>query len=197
MSVQLSFFTGDAQPPGIDALEGLLAGPGQLVRRDRSARLSLVLADGWRADAVQVAFEARGLAPERRDAAGERSSARLVTVRTAFDDRLAVLAARWTRGAMKRPPTDLVLDGPRIRLWTVAAGEPTPGGYLLRLAGVDADGWGTCGGALAAAGLTGTLVGPRAGGPAVRITGRRRLSRLRESAGEPPPGGAAQWPAAG
>ena len=47
-------------------------------------------------------------------------------------------------------------------------------------------------------GLPATLLGPRAGGPAYRIVGRRRLGRLVELVGDPPveaPAGA--WPGGG
>jgi len=37
-------------------------------------------------------------------------------------------------------------------------------------------------------GISGALVGPRAGGPAYRVVGQRRLHRLRELVGDPPPG---------
>jgi hypothetical protein len=46
--------------------------------------------------------------------------------------------------------------------------------------------WEPAGAALAGMGIAGTFVGPRAGGPAYRITGRRRSARLREYVGEAP-----------
>ncbi len=39
-----------------------------------------------------------------------------------------------------------------------------------------------------AVGLTGAVIGSRGGGPGVRVVGRRRLGRLVELLGEPPPG---------
>ncbi|MDT4987693.1 MAG: hypothetical protein QOI74_1787 [Micromonosporaceae bacterium] len=67
-------------------------------------------------------------------------------------------------------------------------GDPTAGGD-------EALTWEIVGAGLAAAGLPAVLLTPRAGGPAYRIVGRRRLARLAELVGEAPagapPGG---WP---
>jgi hypothetical protein len=45
-------------------------------------------------------------------------------------------------------------------------------------------------------GIAPTLIGTRGARPALRISGRRRLSRLVENVGEPPDGAEAlsQWP---
>lgn len=50
-----------------------------------------------------------------------------------------------------------------------------------------ADNWVAVGDALAAVGLIAVFVGPKAGGPAYRIVGLRRVTRLAELVGEPPP----------
>jgi hypothetical protein len=115
-------------------------------------------------------------------------------VRTDFHAGLVPIARAWARGAVKVPPADLVLDGPRLRMWAVAAGSPDEHGYLLSLGESDDSAWQPIGAALAAAGFAATLLGPRAGGPAYRITGRRRLIRLRELVGDPPPGAERDWP---
>jgi hypothetical protein len=58
-----------------------------------------------------------------------------------------------------------------------------------------ADNWVAVGDALAAAGLIAVFVGPKAGGPAYRIVGLRRVTRLAELVGEPPVGAPqASWP---
>jgi hypothetical protein len=106
---------------------------------------------------------------------------------------------RWTSGAVKLPPLGLQLDGPRLRWWALAAGRGDPSGrgegYTLGLGSSDEQAWPAVGAALAAAGVPGTFVGPRGDGPAYRIVGRRRLSRLRELMGEPPTGvPTAAWP---
>ncbi len=78
-----------------------------------------------------------------------------------------------------------------------AGGEPDgAGAYTLRLGASGGESeWAVIGAALAASGLSAALLGPRAGGPAYRIAGRRRLGRLAELVGEAPaaaPAGA--WP---
>ena len=83
------------------------------------------------------------------------------------------------------PPTDLMLDGGRLRWWLIAAGTPDPLGWMLKLNPVEAV-WSAAGSALAAAGVSGAFLGPRGEGPAYRLTGKRRLSRLRELVGDPP-----------
>lgn len=190
MSGQLSFFTAGALPPAVDDLEGLLAGPGQLVRRGAQARVGVVVRESWRAVVLLAAFGERGLAGEQAATIDG-----LPVVRTAFSAALVSIAGRWTRGARILPPDGFALDGPRLRLWAVAAGRGDPFGYALDLGGTDDGAWTAVGSALHDAGVPGTLVGPRAGGPAYRITGARRLGRLRELVGGPPAGAAAgDWP---
>jgi hypothetical protein len=186
---QLSLFTAGAQPPTVADLEGLLVGTGQIVRIGGTARLSVVLRDVWRAEAVLVAYADRGLHGERADTLDG------VSVRTPFSRHLLPVAERWVRGATKTMPTRWPLDGPRLRLWVVAAGGADTVGYLLRLSSSDTAIWDPAGAALAAAGLAATFLGPRGGGPAYRIVGRRRLARLREYVGDPPPGAVGpDWP---
>lgn len=190
MSGQLSFFTAGAVPPAVEDLEGLLAGPGQLVRRGAEARLGVVVAAPWRGAVLLDAFEERGLVGEQ---AVTHDGAPVV--RTGFSTALAGVAGRWSRGARIFPPDGFALDGPRLRLWAVAAGQADPYGYALRLGGTDDAAWTAVGSALHGAGVPGTLVGPRAGGPAYRITGSRRLTRLRELVGDPPTAASTRdWP---
>jgi hypothetical protein len=122
-----------------------------------------------------------------------------LAVRTAYTAALAPLAAAWLANPPKSPPPGFYLDGRRLRLWVAAAGSQDPPGFLLRLGTSDEAIWDPVGGALAAAGLPAVLVGPRAAdnaaGPAYRIIGRRRLARLSELVGEPPPAApAGAWP---
>jgi hypothetical protein len=109
-------------------------------------------------------------------------------VRTAFEPSLLGLSELWSGGGAKRAPRALMLDGPRLRFWAAAAGRSHVSGYLLALGPNDEPVWPVVGSALAAAGLTAVFVGPRADGPAYRITGVRRLDRLRELVGEAPDG---------
>jgi hypothetical protein len=99
------------------------------------------------------------------------------------------------RGAVKRPPRGFFLDGRRLRLWFIAAGRIVPLGVTLGLGPSDEPAWPGVGSALAGAGIPAALVGPRGGGPAYRIVGRRRLFRLIELLGErPSPVPAQAWP---
>ena len=188
--MQLSFFTAGAQTPEVADVEGLLAGPGQAVTVADEARVSVVADAEWRAAALLAAFAERGLGGSRSTTVEGHGA-----VRTDFSAALLPLARAWARGAMKAPPAGFVLDGPRLRLWAVAAGHGDDHGYVLPLGEADLASWEAVGAALAAAGLAAALIGPRAGGPAYRVTGRRRLVRLAELVGEPPPGADRRdWP---
>jgi len=186
---QLSFFSAAARAAQPNDVEGLLCGPGQIVRRGGLARVSVVV-DAERAEPLSSALREAGLSIEIVAAPGGQTS-----VRTSFDPALAALADAWSGAAGKRAPTAVALDGARLRLWAIASGGAHPGGYRLGLGAHDDSVWPTVGAALAAAGLAAVFVGPRADGPAYRIAGLRRLDRLRELVGDPPDGvPAADWP---
>jgi hypothetical protein len=187
---QLSLFGVAAVEPSPADLAGLLAGPGQVVRMGGTARVSIVVDAAWRVHVLVAELARRGLAATWVTSADEH-----LGVRTSYATTLAPLAAAWLRGAVKRPPAHFHLDGPRMRLWVAAAGSVEPLGFLLRLGASDEACWEPVGAALAAAGLPAILLGPRAGGPAYRITGRRRLVRLAELVGDRPPATPpGQWP---
>lgn len=191
MPGQLSFLTAGVRPPTVADLEGTLLGVAQLVRLGGTARLSVLVDAPWRVSQLQAAYVERGLRSEA--APGEDEG--IVSVRTPFSRTLGPVAQRWVRGAVKAVPAGFVLDGPRLRMWVIGVGRRDEHGYLLRLSPHDPQVWEAAGAALARAGLAGTLVGPRAGGPAYRITGRRRLVRLGEYVGERPAGAPAEdWP---
>jgi hypothetical protein len=187
---QLSFFTAGVRPPAVDDLDGLLLGLAQLVRLGGTARLSVLVDQPWRVQAILTAYADRGLS-----GAALATEEGTTTVRTPFTKTLLPAAERWVRGAVKAVPPGFVLDGSRLRLWAVGAGRRDDHGYLFRLSPHDPAVWEPAGAALARFGLTATFLGPRADGPAYRVTGRRRLARLREFVGDPPPGAAdADWP---
>jgi len=101
----------------------------------------------------------------------------------------------WTRGAVQRPPPGIALHGRKLRLWVAAAGAPGGSRACLLGLGNEEEAWPAVGRALLNVGLRAELLGPRAGGPAYRIVGRRRLGRLAEMAGDPPPQApAGHWP---
>lgn len=191
MSDQISFFSADAAVPSYADVEGLLCGPGQFVRRDGAARVSVVVEDSWRIGALVHLFAQIGWAAEETIAEGNAPA-----VRSDFRPELAALADAWTLGAVKHPPAAFVLDGPRLRWWAAAAGRTDPQGYVLGLGPNDEPAWPAIGAALSGAGLPAAFIGPRADGPAYRIVGSRRIARLAELVGTPPDGVPIQaWPA--
>jgi hypothetical protein len=182
---QLSFYSADAREPCVADLAGLLCGPGQAVSfgRGTAARVSVVVAEPWRARALALSCAERGVHANVR-----RSEEGHPVVRTAFRADLAGLAGAWLRGAVKAVPDGFELDGSALRMWAVASGRVEATGYLL---GLDPHAAGThepLMAALARSGLPATLLGARSGGPALRVTGRRRLRRLAELVGPTPPG---------
>src|SRR5215470_9677376 len=58
---QLTLVSYGVLPPSVEDLEGLLLGPGQLARMGGTARLSVLVTDDWRRDALRAAFTERGL----------------------------------------------------------------------------------------------------------------------------------------
>lgn len=183
VSGQQSLFGTQARPPAAIDLEGLLAGAGQVVRLGGTARVSIVVDAAWRVRALLGECALRGLAATWEPSTVDGHFG----VRTAYSTALAPLGVAWLRGAVKRPPAGFNLDGPRLRLWVVAAGIPEgPTAFTLALGTNDEPAWNAVGEALAGAGIPAILLGLRAGGPAYRIVGRRRLARLVELVGDPP-----------
>ena len=192
---QLSFFTAESVPPAVADLSGVLAASGQIVLVGSSgaqgARLSVVVDQPWRASALADMIREAGLVAEI-----SRTDEDNPLVRTTVDPSLTTLAAEWTRGAVKTVPPRW-LPGPReLRAWTLAAGNPEGEHYLLGLDPHAPDTHSPLASALMRVGIAPTLIGTRGGRPALRISGRRRLSRLVENVGEPPDGAdaAARWP---
>ncbi|MCV7441343.1 hypothetical protein H7K33_03810 [Mycobacterium paraense] len=198
---QLSFFTAESVPPAVADLSGVLAASGQIVlvgapsenrgEGARLARLSVVVDHVWRASALAEMIRDAGLVAEIG-----RTDEDTPLVRTEVTPSLATLAAEWTRGAVKTVPPRW-LPGPReLRAWTLAAGNPEGDHYLLGLDPHAPDTHSPLASALMRVGIAPTLIGTRGGRPALRISGRRRLSRLVENVGEPPDGDEALslWP---
>lgn len=188
---QLSFFSAESVPPAVADLTGVLAATGQVVVVGGGARLSVVVEAVWRAAALADMMVAAGLKAEIT-----RTEEDTPLVRTAVDVRLVGIAAAWTRGAVKTVP-QAWLPGPReLRAWTLAAGAPEADRYLLGLDPHAPDTHSPLASALMRIGIAPTLIGTRGARPALRISGRRRLSRLVETVGEPPDGdeAVAAWP---
>ena len=178
---QLSFFSAESVPPAVSDLTGLLAAPGQVVVVGAGARLSVVVDRPWRAAALAEMIVEAGLEPEIA-----RTDENTPLVRTSVDPRLIGIASEWTRGAVKTVPPHW-LPGPReLRAWTLAAGTPEADRYLLGLDPHAPHTHSALASALMRVGIAPTLIGTRGVHPALRISGRRRLSRLVENVGEPP-----------
>jgi hypothetical protein len=188
---QLSFFSAESVPPAVTDLTGVLAASGQVVQVGSGARLSVVVDRPWRAEALAEMMDDAGLTPEI-----SRTEEDTPLVRSGVDSRLLVIAADWTRGAVKTVPPQW-LPGPReLRAWVLAAGTPEADRYLLGLDPHAPDTHSPLASALMRVGIAPTLIGTRGARPAVRVSGRRRLSRLVENVGEPPDDVEAlsQWP---
>ena len=188
---QLSFFSAESVPPAVTDLTGVLAAAGQAVMVGGAARLSVVVDSDWRAAALADMITAAGLQAEIT-----RTDENHPLVRTAVDPRLLGIAGDWTRGAVKTVPPQW-MPGPReLRAWTLAAGSPDADRYLLGLDPHAPDTHSSLASALMRVGIAPTLIGTRGARPALRISGRRRLSRLVENVGEPPDGpeALAAWP---
>jgi hypothetical protein len=188
---QLSFFSAESVPPAVSDLTGVLAGSGQVVLVGGGARLSVVVDRPWRAEALAEMIDDAGLVAEI-----SRTDEDTPLVRTLVDPRLLAIAADWTRGAVKTVPRQW-LPGPReLRAWVLAAGTPEADRYLLGLDPHAPDTHSPLASALMRVGIAPTLIGTRGVRPALRISGRRRLSRLVENVGEPPDGAEALslWP---
>jgi hypothetical protein len=186
---QFSLFGAAAAEPSLDDLDGVLLAGGKWVRNAGTARLSIVVADVWRADALAEEFEVRGVGgPDPIVPAEDGWS-----VRTAFAAQLAPSAARWSRGANEGPPAGLAVTAGGLRLWAIAAGVRDEIGYLLGTERVDTLLHLAAGAQLSRLGLAAVSIGVR-GGPGWRITSSRRLRRFAELVGEAPDLAGADWP---
>ena len=179
----MSLFSDQARAASPGDLAGLLCAQGRVQGGGgrTAARVSIVLGEQWRTGEIGRACAERGLPVARGvTQVGHHS------IRTAFVAGLLPLATAWTRGAVKSVPQSWQLDGAALRLWVLAAGAPDGRSYLL---GLDPHAPGTHAplvSALAEVGVTAARVS-QARGPALRVSGRRRLTRLAELVGEAPP----------
>lgn len=188
MSQQFSLFGAAAAEPALDDLAGVLLAGGHWVRNAGTARMSMVVADVWRADGLAAEFEARGLAADDAIVPAEGGW----SVRTPFTAELVAPAARWSRGANVGPPAGFVLTAGGLRLWTIAAGIRDEGGYLLGTDRPDSALHLVAGAQLSRLGLAAVSV--VRGSPGWRITSAKRLRRFAELVGAPPDLAGVDWP---
>lgn len=178
---QLALFDSDGAEASIDDVDGLLLGTGHVVRRDGKARVSVLVDEVWRAEVLCEELNRRDLQASYEI---NREDGGALLVGTALTERLLPIAQRWQpgrrRGALPR------LSSGSLRMWVVCSGRGTDAGYLLGLSPSEEGRWPKAGAALSDIGLTATLVGPRGGGPAYRVTSAKRLARLATLAGPRP-----------
>ena len=190
----MSLFSAEARPAGLADLAGLLCGPGRIERfgAGDTARFAVPLPYPDREPTLRAVAAARDVTL-RVDDSGE-------AVRSAYRRDLVPLAGAWTCAqGVKRVPADFQLDGATLRLWALAAGTPDlRGGYLLLLDPEAAHTHGPLVAATTRAGLPPARLAPGecgVPGPALRISGARRIERLTELVGPVPAGLAlADWP---
>jgi hypothetical protein len=180
---QLSLFSADLTPPRAQDLGGLLAAHGQLASSGGGCRLSILLTEGWRAKALLREFRVRDVSAEPLSETSDGE----VLLRSERLPLLVELAGQWTRGAVKSVPSALVAGPGLLRCWALAAGRPDDAGYLLGLDPRAPDTHEPLAGVLSRAGVAAVMVGVRVGGPALRVVGSRRRTRLAEMIGTPPP----------
>lgn len=193
---QLSFFSAESLPPSVTDLSGLLASTGQVVLTAAGARISVVVDRLWRAEAISDLVSQCGLVAEIG-----RSEEGRPLVRTASVPELSALASQWTKGAVKAMPPGWVPGSRELRAWVLAGGRTEADGerYLLGLDPHAPETHAPLAQALMRAGIAPTLIGTRGASPGLRITGRRRMSRLVENVGQPPENEDARtnWPTSG
>lgn len=193
---QFSLFAAESEPPTPADLAGLLAGPGQCVLSTDAARISVVVDGLWRAEAIAELMAECALPARRITTEIGRSEEGRPLVRTEPAPELWELGRSWVKGAAKAVPDGWVPGSRAQRAWALAAGRSVDGHYLLGLDPHAPHTHQPLAAALARSGIAAAIVGPRGGGPALRVTGHRRLARLAENIGEPPAGapGAGAWP---
>lgn len=200
---QFSLFGAAVAQPALDDLGGVLLAGGHWVRAadpatrgvgTPRARLSVVVAGRWRAEALADEFASRGVGGEPDAVVAAEGG---FAARTGFVAALAPLAAGWTRGANEGPPPGFALSAGGLRLWTIAAGrtdDAGTAGVLLGTGQPDGPIHREAGAQLARLGLAAVSVSSR-GGPGWRITSAKRIRRLAELVGPAPDGAGRNWPA--
>jgi hypothetical protein len=188
---QHSLFGAAASEPTLVDLDGVVLGGGLWVRQGDTARLSVVVAERWRADALAAEFALR-------DVGTPDAVVRAVGgygARSAFSANLAGSATRWSLGARQGPPPAFILSPGGLRLWAIVSGRSDPAGYLLGTARPDDAVHLACGAQLSRLGL-GAVSIPARGGPGWRVTSAKRIRRLAELLGDPPADAGTDWPLA-
>jgi len=192
---QLSFFGADTVPPALADLAGLLAAQGTMTVVDDGAVLSVQVDAQWRAAAIGRLIDAAGV--ECDIIAGDDG----FLVRTVPGESLLTLVRQWFHDSTKKVPDGWVPGSRAQRAWFLASGRKEVDGaqYVLGLDVLSPSTHAPLAQALMRAGIAPTLIGTHYGNPGLRISGRRRLTRLVENIGAPPDADDARdtWPHAG
>lgn len=176
-------FDSDGAEKSVDDVDGVLFGVGHVVRSGPRARVSVLVDEAWRAEQLCHELAQRDLTASYEISREDGSA---FVVRTDLTELLVPLADRWQQGRHRGPEPRLTSGG--LRLWVISGGRGVDNGFLLALPHTDEARWPRSGAALARLGLAATLVGPRGGGPAYRITSAKRLRRLATLVGARPDG---------
>lgn len=185
---QLSFFAADEHVPDPADLEGALAARGQSTLTDALAQVSVALDEPWRADVLVALLAEAGLDPARSEAAPDGRC----TVSTARSAALVPVVRRWRRGAVSAVPEGWSPSAGALRVWFLTAGRITPGGIVELGIDAGAEHHAPRRAALTAAlervGIRTTYVGPKGGGPLLRLGTARARTRLAQNIGAVPAG---------
>jgi hypothetical protein len=189
---QFSLFGAAVAEPTLADLDGVLLAGGHWARGPERARLSVVVADRWRAEELAREFARRGVGGDDAVVDAEVGA----SVRTDFTPALVARADRWLRGATETPPLGFELTPGGLRLWAVAAGRRDERGYLFATASAGDAVHRAAGAQLSRLGVAAVSIAVR-GGPGWRVTSAKRIRRLAELLGPPPEDGAPVWPLPG
>lgn len=175
---QMSLFSADTEDPVIDDLAGLLAAQGQSVHTSLGARVSVVVHAVWRAEEIAADIVATGL-----DAETLLSEEGSPIARTEANPRITALHRRWASGAVKSMPEGWTPSARALRLWVLASGRFDGSHYVLGLDASSPETHAPLATALMRVGIAPTLIGRQGHSPALRVSGRKRLTRLAETVG--------------
>ncbi len=186
----MSLFSAEIEDPAIADLAGLLAAQGQSVHTSWGARVSVVVPDSWRADAICEEIRGAGLSAEIITSEEGHPLAR-----TEANPRITALHRAWSSGAIKAVPEGWTPTPHALRLWVLAAGRADGSHYLLGLDPKAPDTHAPLATALMRTGIAPTLIGTRSGMLGLRVSSRKRIRRLAETVGIAPVGApAGVWP---
>jgi hypothetical protein len=193
---QFSLFGAAVTPPTLSDLDGVLLAGGWWVRSDTGARLSVIVTERWRADALVEEFHIRNVGCAGSDPSIVPAENGLA-VRTGFRAELLPYAQLWTHGANQGPPSSFVLGVGGLRLWCLAAGRHDEVGYLLATAEPDGSTHTAAGAQLSHFGVPAVSVAHPRGthaGPGWRVSSSKRMRRLTELVGPAPEHCDGDWP---